>query len=95
MTLKDNSAPKERVALHESSKRHDIIISNADKGGAVANQDVKYYTKEAERQLGDKEYHKMLDSDPTGTHKKLVDQIIDWFKRYETLKEKKLQKNLK
>ena len=37
----------------------------------------------------------MLDSDPTGTHKKLVDQIIDWFKRYETLKEKKLQKNLK
>ena len=30
----------------------------------------------------------MLDSDPTGTHKKLVDQIIDWFKRDETLKKK-------
>ena len=30
----------------------------------------------------------MLDSDATGTHKKLADQIIDWFKRDETLKEK-------
>ena len=77
MTLKDNSAPKERVALHESSKRHDIIINDADKGGAVANQLVKYYIKETEQQLGNKEYHKMLDSDATGTHKKLADQIID------------------
>ena len=32
--------------------------------------------KEAERQLGKKEYYKTLHSDPTKTHKKLVDQTI-------------------
>ena len=30
----------------------------------------------------------MLDSNPSEIHKKLIDQIIDWLKRDETLKEK-------
>ena len=70
MTIKDNLSPKERVALCESSKRNHIIMNNVDKGGQVVIQDVKYYAKKPERQLGNKEHYKMLDSDPTGRYKK-------------------------
>ena len=48
-TFRHNLAPKERKALHELSKRNDIIISNADKGSAVVIEAVKYYIKETER----------------------------------------------
>ena len=34
-------------------KRNDVIICNADKGGAVVILDVKDYKKEAYRQLSD------------------------------------------
>ena len=49
---------------------------------------MKDYVKEAKRQPSNKEHFKMLDSDPTETHKKLVDQTIDRFKKDKTLKEK-------
>ena len=49
--------------MHELSKRSDVIISNAGKRVAAVIQDVKDYVKEAEQQLGNKEYYKMLDSD--------------------------------
>lgn len=44
------------------------------KGVVVVIQDVEDYFQEAKRQLNDKEYFKMLDSDPTKT---IVDQTID------------------
>ena len=46
------------------------------------------YIKEAERQLGSKKLYKMLDFDPTETHKKLVYKTTDRFKTDNTLKEK-------
>ena len=52
------------------------------------------YIKEAERQLGSKKQYKMLDFDPTETHKKLVYKIIDRFKTDNTLREK-IAKRLK
>ena len=50
--------------------------------------------KEAERQLGNKQYYKVFYSDLTETHKNLVDQAIYWFKRNTTLNEK-LAENVK
>ena len=44
--------------------------------------------KQEEKQHGDQEYYKMLDSDPAEFHEKLVDQTNDWFKRNKTLTEK-------
>ena len=69
--------PEERKVLYELSKHSNMIISNTDKSGAVVIQDVKYYIKETKQQFGNKEYYKMLDSDPTETHKKLVNPTID------------------
>ena len=58
--LKHNLKPQESKALHELSKRNDIIISHADKGSAVVIQDVKYYVKEVEQQLDNNEYFEMF-----------------------------------
>ena len=49
----NNLTKGERTALQELSERDDIIITKADKGGAVVIMDVKDYVKEAERQLND------------------------------------------
>ena len=65
MTLKHNLTPTARKELYELPKRNVIIISNAAKGGTVVIQDVKDYIKEAERQLVNKEYYKMLVSGAT------------------------------
>lgn len=69
-TLKYILTPDKRKRLRELSKRSDINITNADKNGSVVIQEVKNYIKAAERQLDDKEYYKMLDSNPSETRKK-------------------------
>ena len=55
----------EREAVKELSKREDLIINNADKGGAVVIVDTNDYIKEAERQLDDKDNYHILLQDPT------------------------------
>ena len=75
-------------------KRKDIIISNADKGGAVVIMDVEKYIKEANRQLSNKHKYKKLQEDPTLQHSNLVKDTIDRFKK-ENLLSKKLAAGLK
>ena len=41
-------------AIEELAKRKNIVITNADKGGAVVIMDVEKYIKEANHQLSDK-----------------------------------------
>ena len=60
----------ERKALSELAASNDIIISNADKGGAAVIQDVKDYIKEAETQFNNNQYYKKLNTPPTNTHRK-------------------------
>ena len=43
------------MAIKELSKREDIIITKADKGGAVAIVDTRDFIKDAERQVNDKD----------------------------------------
>ena len=46
-----NLSVKEQKALQELQSSDDIVITEADKGGAVVILDVEDYIKEAERQL--------------------------------------------
>ena len=53
-----NLSEKEEDALQNLSKRDDIIITKADKGGAVVIVDVDDYIQEANRQVDNKEFYK-------------------------------------
>ena len=47
----NNLIKKELEVLEQLKRRDNIIITSADKGRAVVNQDVKLYIKEGERQI--------------------------------------------
>ena len=58
----------------------------------LLSQDVKDYIKEAEQQLDNKEFYRILDSDPTETNKnqqtnKLVDKTLKR-KKYQNMEKK-------
>ena len=57
---KPNLSKAEQKAMEELEKRKDIIITNADKGGAVVIINVEKYINEANRQLSDKRNYKKL-----------------------------------
>ena len=52
----------------------DIIVTNADKGGAVVIIDVNDYIREGKRQLSDPMNYKVLAKDPTATNNDLMNQ---------------------
>ena len=66
-----------------------IVITNADKGGAVVILDVKDDVKQCERQLNNTKNYKRLQKDPTARNNELVHRAI---KRFEN--EKLIQKNV-
>ena len=68
----NNLTKSERTSMKGLSEREDIIITKADKGGAVVIVDVKDYMKEVERQLNNTENYRKLQQDPTATNLKLV-----------------------
>ena len=90
---KPNLYEGEQKAMEELTKRKDIIITNADKGGAVVIMDVEKYINEANRQLSDERNYKKLQEDPTLQHSNLVNNTIDRFKK-ENIISKKLADRL-
>ena len=62
---RSNLTNEERTALNSLKQRTDIIISAADKGGAIVIQDIHDYIKEANRQLNDESTYKQVPEDPT------------------------------
>ena len=76
----NNLTKTERSRMKELSEREDIVITKADKGGAVNIVDVRDYIKEAERQLNNTENYRKLQEDPTATNIKLVNDTIERFK---------------
>ena len=72
---------KQLEARKQLEKRQDIIISNADKGGAVVIIDTDKYIEEADRQLSDSTNYKKLQKDPTLQHNELVNDTITRFKK--------------
>ena len=78
---KDNLTNGEQKTPKELSKRDDIIIINADKGGAIIIMDIDKYISEAQRQLNDKNNYKELQTNPTLQHNKLVNDAVERFKK--------------
>ena len=77
---KPNLFKEEQKVMEELAKRKDIIITNADKGGAVVVVDVEKYINKANCQLSDKRNYKKLQEDPILQHSNLVNDTIDRFK---------------
>ena len=69
-------------------KRKDLIITNADKGGAVVIMDTDSYIKEANQQLSYKASYKQLTLDPKLQLNKMVNQTIQRFKNAKLLPQK-------
>ena len=78
--LKSNFTHEEHNAMQELAKRKDLIITNADKGGAVVVMDTDSYIKESNRHLSDKTSYKQLTQDPTLQHNRMVNQTMERFK---------------
>ena len=62
--IRSNLSKDKKLALKDLSKRDDIIITNADKGGAVVIMNVNGYIREAKRQLNKPRNYKVLAKDP-------------------------------
>ena len=87
-----NLSKLESKAMEDLINRDDIIITKADKGGAVVVNDVTKYIQEAERQLSDKKFYKLLPNNPTSEHAALVNNAIDNLKLRGALDEKMANK---
>ena len=77
---------KEEDALQNLSKRDYIIITEADKGGAVVIVDVDDYIQEANRQLDNKEFYKKLTIDTIEINRTKVNRTINELKSSHLLK---------
>ena len=73
--------------MQELQSRKDIVITDADKGGAVVN--VEDYVKEAERRLNNKENYRRIYYDPTTVTNETIRKVISRFQ-----KENLLSKNI-
>ena len=62
---KDNISKAEKQALQELKNNNDIIIKQADKGGATVLMDRVDYMNECNKQLEDKQYYTELENDNT------------------------------
>lgn len=89
-----NLSKAEQEALENLKKREEIVITKADKGGAVVVQDVAEYVKEANRQLADTNFYKKLKENPTSVNAALVENALDDLK-HRSLLEGKLADKLK
>ena len=86
---KTNLSRGEQKTMEELGKRKYIIITNADKGGAVVKMDVEKYINEANHQLSNKPNYKQAQEELTLQHSNMVNDTTDRFK-----KENLLSKNL-
>ena len=72
----NNLSPAEKEALIPLSKRRDIAIKAADKGGAVVVWSRPLYITEANRQLSDGRFYERLDHDPLKENQNVVKTTI-------------------
>ena len=75
-TQYNNLSPAEKEALIRLSKRRDIAIKGADKGGAVVVWSRPLYITEANRQLSDGRFYERLDHDPLKENQNVVKTTI-------------------
>ena len=80
-TKYSNLTMKERKAMQELQSRKGIVITDADKGGAIVILDVEDYVKEAERQLNNKENYRKINYDPTTVNNETIHKVISRFQK--------------
>ena len=71
-----NLSTEEWAALKSLSKRKDVVIKAADKGGAVVVCRTDLYRQEAFRQLSDTSFYAKVDKDLTSANQKLSKKTI-------------------
>ena len=76
---RSNLSRNERMALQTLMHREDIIITQADKGGAVCIISIEDYIKEAKRQLDDTNFYTRMPTDLTSTHAEVINNTIRQF----------------
>ena len=81
---------KEKDGLKTLSKREGIILTKIDKGGAVVIIHIDDYVKEANRQLGNTEFHKQLPNDTAELTRTKVNTSMEELKTLGLLDEKQL-----
>uniref|UniRef100_A0A452HSB8 Reverse transcriptase domain-containing protein n=1 Tax=Gopherus agassizii TaxID=38772 RepID=A0A452HSB8_9SAUR len=74
--LPHNLSRAERNAIHSLRNHPDIIIKEADKGGAVVIMNRSDYQKEAARQLSNTKFYRPLPSDPTEEYTKKLQHLL-------------------
>ena len=77
----NNLNKHELKALEDLRNQTDIVITNADKGGAVVIQDTTEYIKEANRQLNNRNFYKPVTTDLTPLHNKKINDTIEEFEK--------------
>ena len=74
--LPENNLTKNEIqALKDLSIRDDIIITEADKGGAAVIIDADDYINEVNQQLNNKEFYKEIPDDPIEFNRKKVKKM--------------------
>ena len=73
----NNVTNGERTALKELLDLNDVVITRADKGGAIIIINMKDYVKEVEHPLSNKESYKKHQHDPRQIHPRLVNDTIN------------------
>ena len=71
-----NLSKDEKDALRSLSKRDDIVIKRADKGGAIVVWKKDLYVSEAERQLSDNLFYEQMPSDLTSHNNLIISKTI-------------------
>ena len=77
--------------IQSLTKRSDIVIRPADKGGGVVVQSKTQYQMEINRQLQDKDTYTKLLSNPTNQYKKELEKLIHLGIKKEILNKKESQ----
>lgn len=67
---------EERQALESLASDTNIIICEADKGGAIVVMDREVYINEALRQLNNQDYYQEIFTDPSKTIMKLIHTVM-------------------
>ncbi|XP_043932167.1 extracellular calcium-sensing receptor-like [Protopterus annectens] len=75
--MSNNITDGEKSCLEELVRNKDLVIINADKGGAVVVLDWSDYDTEAHKQLNDVKYYTKMPLDPTSVFKKDIDDFLN------------------
>ena len=75
--LESNLSSEERAALENLSKREDIIVKAAVKGGALVVWRADFYQKKALRQLSETSFYAKVDKDVTSINQQIAKSNIN------------------